>query len=283
MDKNPVLHALKARGNVTSFASQDVPFSLIESIIDAATHAPGGLQLQPYSVIVIQDKSRRLANSKLCGDKPWLAQAPVHLLFCLDLHRVQKWAAIKDAPFELYNLSALLLALGDTLAFAQAAEMAVDALGLSSYWDSAVLDHAAKLREVAQMPHLVLPVVLMAIGFPKGQRSKAIRLPVETFIHREVYAQPSSEGVEQDYKSIENMFYQWKLVSTEFRQGCQSMGVENMAQYVFSDRFGSERLEAAFRNLTTALEEAGFGSKPPPRPQVSRKPRILMPDLSKLL
>jgi len=284
MDKNPVIHALRSRGNATAFMPQDVPDELIAEVVDIGTHAPGGTQLQPYAVIVIRDRARRMALAKILGDQPWIAQAPALLLYCLDLYRIQKWAALKEASYDVHNLSVFLSSLIDTVAFAQASVVACEALGLSSRWESTVLDAASEIVELEGLPHLVLPVVMLGVGYPKGQASRAHRLPTETFIHRDVYGPASVEDIETTYKEVENLFTQWKLVAPEFRKQCQSLGVENMAQYIFADRLGEQRVQRALQSLGNALERAGFGGTPPPEPEIHKRPaiQIPMPNLSGL-
>jgi nitroreductase len=282
MEKNPVLHALRARGNATAFAAQDVPDVLIGEMLEVGTFAPSGTQLQPYAVVTVRDRQRRYALSKVCGDQAWIAQAPVLLLFCVDLHRIQLWAASKEASYDVHNFATLLASLADTVAFAQASVLGAEALGLAARWDSTVLDHASELSEMQQLPHLVLPVVLVGLGYSRGQPSKAIRLPTASLLHEEVYRPPSLEQVEQTYHELENLFTQWKLVHPEFRKQCQSLGVENMAQYVFADRLSEERIQQALASLQGALERAGFGTTPPPEPEIARRPQVAIPDLSGL-
>jgi nitroreductase len=284
MEKNPIVHALKTRGNATAFAQQDVPDELLAEVIDLGTHAPSGTQLQPYAVIVIRDRIRRLTLSKICGDAPWIAQAPVLLLFCLDLNRIQKWAALQDASYDVHNLSVFLASVLDTVGFAQACALGCEALGLSARWESTVLDYASEIVEYEEMPHLVLPVVLLGVGYPKGQPSRAHRLATAALIHPETYQPATTEQIDATYKEVENLFTQWKLVAPEFRKQCQALGVENMAQYIFADRLGEQRIQRAMQSLGSALERAGFGSTPPPEPEVHKRPaiQIPMPNLSGL-
>lgn len=282
MEKHPVIHALKARGNATSFGQQEVPEELIHEVLEIGTHAPSGTQLQPYAAIVIRDRTRRLAMSKVCGDMPWIAHAPVLLLFCLDLNRIQKWAAIKEASYDVHNLSVLLASLFDTVSFAFASVLGSEALGLSARWDSTVLDFATEVGELCNLPHLVLPAVLVGVGYPKGQPSKSIRLPTASLIHQEVYQTATEEQIDATYQEVENLFRQWKLVAAEFRKTCQTLGVDNMAQYVFADRLGEKRVQEALRSLQNALERAGFGGTPPPEPDIARKIQIPMPSLTGL-
>jgi nitroreductase len=284
MEKNPVVHALRSRGNATAFLPQDVSDELLKEVLDIGTHAPSGTQLQPYAVIVIRDRSRRLALSKICGDQPWIAQAPLLLLFCLDLNRIQSWAAIQGASYDVHNLSLFLASLGDTVAFAQASVLSCEALGLSARWESTVLDYATDIVELEGLPHLVLPVVLLGVGYPKGQPSRAHRLSTSSLIHNETYQPATAEQIDATYKEVENLFTQWKLVAPEFRKQCQALGVENMAQYIFADRLGEQRVQRAVESLAKALERAGFGGTPPPEPEVHRRAtvQIPMPSLSGL-
>lgn len=282
MERNPVIHALKSRGNATAFGAQDVSDELLAEMLDIGTHAPSGTQLQPYAALIIRDRARRSAISKICGDATWIAQAPVLILFCVDLNRIQKWAAIQEASYDVHNLAILLASLADTVAFAQASVVAGEALGLSARWDSTVLEYAAEISEISALPHLVLPIVLAGMGYPKGQPSRSIRLPTASLIHSETYHPASIESIEATYKDVENLFTQWKLVAPEFRKTCQTLGVENMAQYIFADRLGEKRVEQALKSLGKALEAAGFGNTPPPEPEVARRPHIQMPSLSGL-
>ena len=115
-------------------------------ILTAGTHSATGGNLQPYSIILIRNEERRrhrrMVRAIVHGE------SPVHLLFCLDLHRLERRAALEGAPFSARSsLDHFWIGFQDTIVCAQSICTAADALGIGSVYIGTILDFTKKTRE----------------------------------------------------------------------------------------------------------------------------------------
>jgi len=98
-DINPTLDLLLGRASCRNFSRQKIPPEILHQILQAGTHAATGGNLQPYSIIKTQREETRKRLAELCGRQCFMAAAPVTLLFCIDWHRLQRWADLEVAPY----------------------------------------------------------------------------------------------------------------------------------------------------------------------------------------
>lgn len=188
---NRTLELLTKRGSCRVFRDGKVPRAVTEKLLEAGMRAPTGGNLQPYSVITIERPAAVKELARLCGQK-FLEKAPLHFLFCVDLHRQKRWARLLKAPYSADRaLRPFWIAFQDTVICAQSVCVAADALGLGSVYIGPVFDRMAAFRRLCRLPKGVVPVVSLAVGYPAARPPQRRRLPPEAVAHREVYRQMS--------------------------------------------------------------------------------------------
>jgi nitroreductase len=191
---NETIRLLVERASCRSFDLRPVEPEILQHILEAGIHAPNGGNLQPYSVIKIEndDTKRRLVD--LCGGQKYVAQAPVVLVFCIDWHRTARWADLERAPFTATSsFRAFWISLQDTVLCAQNMVTAADSLGLGSVYIGSVIESFRELREILELPDKVLPVVMLLLGYPRGKPPRQKRLATRLVVHDEKYREPSDE------------------------------------------------------------------------------------------
>ena len=73
--------AMKQRRAVNFFdPTKDVTDAQIKEIIETASLAPSGFNLQPWNVIVVKDKAKKEILRKVAWDQPKITEAPVVLI-----------------------------------------------------------------------------------------------------------------------------------------------------------------------------------------------------------
>jgi len=150
------------------FRDQTIPPDILETVLAAGLHAATGGNLQPYSIIQVEAEGSRQELAKL-GDQAFIADAPVSLLFCIDYHRLARWADLLDAPFSATrSFRHFWIAFQDTIICAENICTAADALGLGSVYIGTVLEYFVRLREMFRLPDGVFPVVLLCLGYPRS-------------------------------------------------------------------------------------------------------------------
>lgn len=80
------------RRSVRNFKDQSIPEEIVEQLMDAANNAPSGGNIKPLSVILLQESENRAKLAEIVGNQPWVRNAPLSMVFCLDYNRVKRWA-----------------------------------------------------------------------------------------------------------------------------------------------------------------------------------------------
>jgi FMN reductase [NAD(P)H] len=86
---NETMRLLFERASCRSFSRRSVPGDVLKIVLEAGTHAPTAGNLQPYSILKIEDPETRRRLGEMCGQK-LIGEAPVNLIFCIDLHRLER-------------------------------------------------------------------------------------------------------------------------------------------------------------------------------------------------
>ena len=108
------------RRSVRAFKEQEIPESVIEQLIDVANYAPSGGNIQPISIILVRSVSGRRRLAEIVGDQPWVKNAPLSMVFCLDFHRIKKWAELCQTDFRGERaVNHFLIGYADLMAAAQ--------------------------------------------------------------------------------------------------------------------------------------------------------------------
>jgi len=184
---NKTLKLLVGRASCRAFAGRKVPVDVVNKILEAGIHAPTGGNLQPYSVIKIEKQAAKNRLAKLCWQS-FMKKAPLHLIFCVDFHRLKRWAKLENAPFAAdRSLRPFWIAFQDTIICAQNMCTAADALGLGSVYIGPIFDSIPAIRKMCRLPKGVVPVVSLALGYPSIFPEPRKKLGAGTVVHSEVY------------------------------------------------------------------------------------------------
>ena len=169
---NEAIRLLLERASCRSFADRAIPPDVLQLVLEAGVHAATGGNLQPYSIIKIQDQATKETLAERYG-QGFIGKAPVLLVFCIDWHRIEQWASLQVAPFTAASsFRHFWISFQDTIICAQNICTAADALGLGSVYIGTVMDGFAELKEMLQLPQRVFPVVMLCLGYPKSRPSR---------------------------------------------------------------------------------------------------------------
>lgn len=180
---NETIRLLHERSSCRSFHDRPIPDDVMRTILEAGTHAPTGGNLQPFSIIRIDDTKAKQRLCELCEDQKFIAKAPTNLLFCIDYHRLDRWAELEVAPFTAnHAFRHFWIAFQDTIIAAQNICTAADALGLGSVYVGTVTECFPELRQMCDLPDGVFPVVLLSLGYPTQRPAPKRKLDIEIII-----------------------------------------------------------------------------------------------------
>jgi FMN reductase [NAD(P)H] len=188
------------RRTVRSFTDQPVEEEKVLKLLDAAIQAPSGGNIQPISIIRIEKPEGREKMAKLAVNQPWVAKAPLCLLFCIDFHRTGKWAEAEGACYGGEKaLMSFLLAYADVFCSAENAVLCATSLGLGTAYIGMVLAAMTEIRKEFGLPDKVVPVVALCAGYPKKIPAGITKLPRSAMVHSERYEEKSPDELKQLY------------------------------------------------------------------------------------
>ncbi|MBN2565099.1 MAG: nitroreductase family protein, partial [Candidatus Eisenbacteria bacterium] len=146
-DSLDLYELLMKRRSVRNFDDRSVPESVLEQLLNAANNAPTGGNIQPLSIVVVEDPEDRRELADMVGGQPWVKNAPLSMIFCLDFHRVKRWADMFDVEFLGERcLGSFLIAYADVMCAAQTVVVLAESLGLGSVYIGTIQSSMARAR-----------------------------------------------------------------------------------------------------------------------------------------
>ena len=187
LERNAELVGLAAHRSHRAFTGETVPPELLRTLLAAAFSAPAKSDLQQSCVVQVTDRTVHEQIAGLIPSMPWIAGAPVLLVFCGDNRRIRRICELHGTPFANDHLDSFLNAAVDTGLVMAGFIRAAQAAGLGCCPLSAVRNHAARIDEMLGLPDHVFPVVGMVAGYPAKERRITPRLPLDAFVHADRY------------------------------------------------------------------------------------------------
>ena len=195
---NPVIEQLLARKSVRAFAEREISREEREWILRAAMEAPTAGNQQLYTIIDITDPAKKERLAESCDHQPFIAKAPLVLVFCADC---RKWlAAYREAGCapRLPGAGDLMLAVTDAAIAAQNAVTAAWSLGIGSCYIGDIREERAVQKEILGLPEYVFPAVMAVFGYPTEQqmeRPKPERFALEDIVCENAYEEKDGEAL----------------------------------------------------------------------------------------
>ncbi len=211
---NEVLNQLYARKSVRAFEEKPITAQEKQAILRAAFEAPTAGNQQLYTVLDITDQSLKETLSETCDHQPFIAKAPMVLIFCADC---QKWldafASCGCAP-RRPGPGDLLLAMADACIAAQNAVTAAQSLGIGSCYIGDILENCERHRALLGLPEFVVPAAMLVFGWPAQsqlQREKPHRCEEKHLVHENRYRRMDAQELQEmlGYKAAARPYKEW--------------------------------------------------------------------------
>ncbi len=188
---NDTLDVLLSHRSVRAFRPDPVPLGTVETLVSAAQSAPSSSNLQVWSLLAVEDVERKARLAALAGNQKHILEAPLFLVWLVDLHRLTALAQERGGQDgALSYLETFLLGSVDTALAAQNAVVALESLGLGAVYIGGIRNKPAEVAAELGLPPRVFPLVGLAVGWPDPERPASVkpRLPQEAVLFREQYA-----------------------------------------------------------------------------------------------
>lgn len=219
---NEIIKSLHDRKSVRSYTEKSISTADKEAICLAAAAAPTAGNQQLYTILDITDQSIKDRLAITCDNQPFIAKAPMVLIFCADF---QKWYdAFREGGCNPRTPGPgdLMIAVQDCAIAAQNAVVAAQSLGIGSCYIGDIMENCEVHRELLGLPEYVFPAVMLVFGYPTEQqlkRPKPQRFDLKYIIHnnsyrtmdgKELRAMFEKELNGQSFESWINSFYKRK-------------------------------------------------------------------------
>jgi FMN reductase [NAD(P)H] len=274
--ENETLKILFERSSVRSFLSRKVPENVLKRVIEAGLHSASAGNLQPYSIIKVEDEERKKLLAELCLQR-FISKAPVLLVFCLDFHRLERWANLSSAPFTAaQSFRHFWVAFIDVSICAQTICTAAESFGLGSVYIGTIIESAERVRDVLKLPEKVFPIILVCLGYPSVRPKPQKKLGYNIIVSNEEYREPSDEELlkafNEKYDRIKVKVNEERLKLAEevyrnlfgeepakiFCEKIRASGYFNPAQYYFLLHYRADLMCRDNELFVKMLEKAGL-------------------------
>ena len=226
---NNVIKQLLERKSMRAYEKQEIPQEDVQAILAAAVQAPTAGNMTLWTAIHVTDQKKKDALAISCDNQPFIAKAPMVLVFCADYKRWFDLFKTLDLGEELRRPGEgdFLLAMSDTVIAAQSAVVAADALGYGSCYIGDIMENCDTQREILGLPEYVKPVCMVVIGVPTQQqweRKKPARFEIADVVHENSYqpagAQKFREMLEKRQGLSGGDMDRWLMAFTKRKWNC---------------------------------------------------------------
>jgi len=185
---NQTIESIKNHRSIRKYLNKEIEQSLLDEILASARIMPTSINGQQVSIIVVREAERRRKISELAGNQPWIAAAPVFLVFVMDLHKTAKAGAKNGKPQVIQeSAEGLVMSSFDAGLAMGGAIVAAESLGLGIVPIGGIRRNPQAMIDLLGLPEYTFPVAGLVVGYPDGLSAQKPRLPLKSFVHEERY------------------------------------------------------------------------------------------------
>jgi len=169
------------------FADHAVAPALLELLFACALSAPSKSDLQQADIVRVAERARIKAIADGIPDMPWIANAPVFLVFCGNNRRIRQIGEWRGKPFANEHLDHFMNAAVDAGIVMTSFIRAAEAVGLGCCPISAVRNQPEATSRLLDLPAGVFPVAGLCVGYPAEEGRITPRLSLPVTVHTDRY------------------------------------------------------------------------------------------------
>ena len=237
---NSTIQTILQRKSVRVYEHRSITDEIKTEILRAAMRAPTSGNMMLYSIIEVNDRAKKNMLAKTCDNQPFIARAPLVLLFLADYQRWHDYFIACGVEQMIQNVAMrtpaegdLMLACCDALIAAQTAVIAAESLGIGSCYIGDIMENCETHREMFNLPRYTFPVCLLCFGYPsQGQikRKQTPRFDERYIIFQDTYHQLNSE-------ELMEMFFKPELV---YNTKITRENLEDIGRQYYKRKFNSD-------------------------------------------
>jgi len=253
---NETLNIIDSRRSLRGYDSKEISEEHKKWILHSAFRAPTAGNMMMYSIIEVAAQELKNKLVTTCDNQPFIAKAPLVLLFLADMQRWYDFfeysgvpAMCKERGIEYITPkeSDLLLASCDAVIAAQNAVIAAESLGIGSCYIGDIMENIETHREMFDLPKWVFPIALLCFGYPLREDRES-REKTPRFSEHFVYFKNKYKHV--DIEAFESEFTQrFKDQKDLFKNA------SNIGQLLFLRKTGADFSAEMRRSVKVALKD----------------------------
>lgn len=253
---NTTLDLLNNRKSVRAYEEKQIPKEVKDAIIKSAMRAPTAGNMMLYSMIDITDQKIKEKLAETCDHQPFIAQAPLVLMFFADYQRwydyykvcgVAEKLGIGTDEIRKPQIGDLMLACCDALIAAQNAVVAAEALGLGSCYIGDIMENYEVHRELLNLPDYVFPISMVVFGYPteqQKQRKQPDRFDKKFIMFENQYRQLNEAEFDEMYAHIHEAI----------KQNSGGLQDKNYGELMYTRKYTAEFTQEMNRSAQAAIE-----------------------------
>lgn len=236
--------------SIRKYKTKPISEEILNKVLLAGTRASNTGNMQVYSMVVTQNAELRNQLCETHFNQPMVKQAPVHITFCADINRFNKWCQQRNAEPGYDNFLWLYNATIDAVLASQNVCLEAEKHGLGICYLGTTTYMAEKIINILNLPKGVVPVTSIVLGYPDETPELTDRLPLEGVVHYEKYSDYSDEDIEKIFEEKESLEFTRQLI--------QENKTENLAQIFTNKRYKKPDNIHFSKEFLKILEKQGF-------------------------
>ncbi len=198
-----MIDAIFNHRSIRKYKPDAIPGGVLEKILEAGSRASTTGNMQVYSMVVTRKTDIREKLWEAHFKQDMVLQAPVHITFCADFNRFNKWCRSRKADPGYDNFLSFFTAAIDALLASQNVALEAEAHGLGICYLGTATYMADRIIEILGLPGGVVPVAAIVLGYPDEEPGLTDRLPIEAVVHNDTYQNYTGEDIDRIYAERE--------------------------------------------------------------------------------
>lgn len=197
---NDVIKQIKNRKSVRVYENKPISAEIKNEILNSAFEAPTAGCMMLYSILDITDETLKEKLAVTCDNQPFIAKAPLVLIFLADYQRWYDTFSFEDCNPRKPGEGDILLACADAIIAAQNTVVAAESLGIGSCYIGDIIENCEIVRDLLELPDYVLPAAMVVYGYPtesQKNRKKPVRFEKQYIVFENKYNRLTKEEQEE--------------------------------------------------------------------------------------
>lgn len=259
---NQTVELLLNRRSVRVYEGKAIADEVKEGILAATMRAPTAGNMMLYSIIEVKEQETKNRLVKTCDNQPFIAKAPLVLLFLADYQRwydyfrvsgVEQFCEQKAMTMRKPAEGDLFLACCDALIAAQTAVIAAESLGIGSCYIGDIMENYEEHKALFDLPKYVFPITLVCFGYPTRQqqeRELTQRFDKRFVVFEDRYTRFGKESLQEMHGERQTQV---------FGDREKVMGTRNLGQMMYQRKFDADFAREMNRSVKKMVQSWAEG------------------------